>query len=370
MSAEGVSIPMALLRAACLVVAAVSAIGLGAVEASDSSSPNLVPRMELSYVDPSTGERVSCGEGCRRFEVPAGVDLDIRVSIQNTGGNPGSDGVSWDLWFDQRSHPFPGIDIAPCLDAEEGRVDIDCWQALFERVDWDSWDALNADRVCVPSEPGECGDVTLRVPMDAAFDGSRGRGVYSFAVWVDRYRVTTEVNEFDNYVGPIRVKVLPAVTTEVTGQSSEASPESQQTAGVSPVSAAVGSPPVVADPSSRPYTVLILPGRAEAGFALSSQRSRGTLEFVPVYAGAVTIEVVQAGAFENILVELRKLSTGEVLAEARGKGRIEITGELGPAHLKDDRLFEVVVRSDQGPRGARGTIAVKYPARAVYRRTE
>jgi hypothetical protein len=127
---------------------------------------------------------------------------------------------------------------------------------------------------------------------------------------------------------------------------------------------------VVAGTSPRPYTVLIIPTRAETGFSLSSQKSRSVLEFTPQYAGEVVVEVTQAGAFENMNVELRKSSTGEIVAETRGKGRIQLAGELGAAHLKDDRLFQVVVRPDQGSRGARGTITVSYPARALYRHTE
>ena len=127
---------------------------------------------------------------------------------------------------------------------------------------------------------------------------------------------------------------------------------------------------MVAGTSPQPYSVVVLPAQAETGFSLSSQKSRGTLEFAPPYAGEVIIEVVQAGVYEIMIVELRKLSTGEVLAETRGKGRIQIAGEIGAAHLKDDRRFEVVVRSDQGSRGTRGLITVSYPARAIYRRTE
>jgi len=365
MWAEEARFPMIGVQAAFVLMTMIFATDSSLADATSASPPDYVPTMELSYIDPSTGERLSCGTGCRRFDVPAGVALEVRVAIRNTGGNPGDEAVSWDLWFDQRRHPFPGIDIGPCLDAEEKRIDIDCWQAVSERVDWDSWDALSADRVCVPSGPGECSDLTMVVPVDASFDGSRGRGVYSFAVWVDRFRVTTEFNEFDNFAGPVRVKVMPAVADDPNDH-----PPRELAASRPLVEGLAGSEVVVAGATPRPYTVLTLPGRAETGFALSSRRSRGTLECVPVYAGSLTVEVVQTGAFETIIVEVRKLSTGEVLAEARGKGRIQITGELSAPHLKDDRRFEVVVRGDQGTRGARGTIAVSYPARAVYRRAK
>jgi hypothetical protein len=366
MCAREVHIPALRFCVASIVLTVFAAIGPWPTVADGSSSPNFVPQLELSYPDPLTGERVSCGEGCRRFEVPAGVELELRISVQNTGGSLDREGVSWDLWFDQRKHPFPGLDITPCLYAEGDRVDLECWSALVERVDWGYWEELSADRVCVPSELGDCTDVTIRVPMDAAFEGTRGKGVYSIALWVDRFRVNTEIDEFDNFVGPVRVKVVPPIAA---GEAVTADPEvpggAQRTIESLPDSKAV-----VSGTSPRPYTVIILPERVESGFALSSQRSRGTLDFTPRYAGEIVVEVVQSGAYENIIVQVLKLSTGEILAETRGKGRIHLVGALGAAHLKDDRRFEVVVRADQGTRGARGTIAVSYPARAIYRQTD
>jgi len=80
--------------------------------AADGLPPSFVPQMDLSYIDPQSGELVSCGEGCRRFEVPDGVELDVRIKVQNNGGDDWGEGVVWDLWFDQRRHPFPGIDLS------------------------------------------------------------------------------------------------------------------------------------------------------------------------------------------------------------------------------------------------------------------
>jgi hypothetical protein len=71
-----------------------------------------------------------------------------------------------------------------------------------------------------------------------------------------------------------------------------------------------------------------------------------------------------------MIVEIRKASTGEVLAVGEGKGSLRFDGEVGFIALKDDRRLEVVVIPDHGTRGVRGTITVKYPARATYRRTE
>ena len=320
----------------------------------DGTPPRFVPRMVLSYVDPATGESVSCEEGCRRFEVPDGVELEVRAGFWNTGFDLGDEGVAWDLWFDQRRYPFPGLDLSACHDSSLDRLDFDCWQALNDRVDWETWYAAVADVVCVPEKPGVCEDVIVRVPMDADFDGSRGRGVYSFALWVDRFKVISEDDEFDNFQGPVRVKVVPSEGNPSTGDTtSDESSSAVLARGAS---------------SPQPYTALIFPARAELGFTLSSQRSRGLLEFAPLYPGTVVVEVEQGGTYEKMIVEIRKVSTGEVLAEATGKGRLRFEGKIGPLHLKDDRRFEIVVIPDHGTRGVRGTIKVSYPSRASYRR--
>jgi len=338
----------------CVVMLTVILI-LGTVPAvaGVGDPPNFIPEMTLSYIDPATGEQVSCSDGCRRFEVPDGVDLELRVRVVNEGGDPGSDGVSWDLWFDQRRHPFPGIDIAACHDPVENRLDTECWHSLVNRVDWDSWDSLTADRVCVPEHAGECEDVIFRVPMEADHEGSRGRGVYSFAVWVDRFRVHAEENEFDNFVGPVRVKTLPASVS-----ASASVPDARVESGV------------VTPSSPKPYTVRIVSEEKEIGFTLSSPRSRAVIEFEPLYAGKVTVEVTPSVVNEALHVEIRKVSTGEILAEVDGKGNLRLEGGIGTATLKDDRRIEAVLSPAQGSRGSRGTFSVSYPARAMYRRTE
>ena len=335
----------------------------GFAAAGDSAPPNWVPTLNLSYADPQSGERIACGEGCRRFSVPAGVELQVHMTVENTGGTPDGDGVPWDLWFDQRRHPFPGLDIAACRDREDGPVDVDCWMALFDRVDWDWWRRLEADRVCVPEIPDICGEVTINVLMDPDFDGSRGRGVYSFAAWVDRFQITTEIDEFDNFAGPVRVKVLPAPgITPADGPEIKKPAETMTTEGNS-AEVGPGSSPM-------PYSVRILPGQSKVGFNLFSHRSRGRLEFSPLYAGEVTVHVEQHDTFENLDVVVRKVSTGEILAEAHGKGKLRLQGDIVGAHLKDDRRLEVVITLAHGSRGSRGTIHATYPAQAMYRRTE
>jgi len=255
------------------VVILVSALVLGpdAAVAGSGGSPNFVPELRLSYTDPVSGDRIECGDACRRFEVPAGVDLELRVRVLNLGGDSGSDGISWDLWFDQRRHPFPGIDVEACRDPAEDRLDIECWESLVNRVDWDSWDSQTADRVCVPEKAGDCDEVRIRVPMEADHDGSRGRGVYSFAVWVDRFRVHAEKNEFDNFVGPVRVKVVPANAESPVAELREDVEVSARD-------------PLVVPSSPKPYSVRTVSKEKEIGFTLSSPRSRAVLEFEPRYA--------------------------------------------------------------------------------------
>ena len=326
------------------------------IPAADGLPPSFVPQMHLSYIDPQSGELVTCGEGCRRFEVPDGVELGIRVKVLNNSQESWGEGVAWDLWFDQRRHPFPGIYLSDCHDATEDRLDVDCWLALNDRVDWDAWTSLVADLVCVPEEAGECEDVTMWLPMDLEFDGSRGRGVYSFAVWIDRFGVVAEDDEFDNYRGPVRVKVVPRQQGElgVAAKDSRPIPEG-----------------LVSSPSSpRPYSVRTVTAEVDKGFSLSSGVGRANLEFAPSYSGPINVEVEQAGVWEKMTVEVRKVSTGEVLAEVSGKGRLLLEGVVGKEHLKDDRRYEVVVKAEHGTRGLRGTISVSYPDRVVYRRAE
>lgn len=335
-----------------------------------SAPPNFVPEMIFSYIEPVSGERHECAEGCRRFEVPAGADLQIRVRILNQGDNPGADGVDWDLWFDQPRSPFPPEDFAICFDDQQ-RLDTDCYYGMMDRVDWDWWDQQDADRVCVPDDPSDCFDETVSITMDAEFDGSRGRGVYVFLLWTDRFDTQSEMNEFDNVAGPVRVKVLPSSAVEA---AEPLTPQVMVGTGkkvVAPVTDGESSRMTVFTPTSaKSFTFRVSRAQAEKSFNLSSQIARANLEFVVSYPGQVAVEVEQAGVWEKMIVELRKVSTGEVVAEASGKGRLRLEGGVEKVHLIDDRLFEAVVRQGQGTWGLRGTIRVRYPSRGVYIRNE
>jgi len=342
----------------------------GMASAGASGPPNFVPEMMLSYLDPVSGERHECGEGCRRFEVPAGVDLEIRLRVLDVGDEPSGDGVDWDLWFDQPRSPFPPEDFEICFD-DQRRLDADCYFGMVDRVDWEWWDTQDADRVCVPDDPSDCLDEIFSVAMDADFDGARGRGVYTFLVWVDRFDSQVEVNDFDNVAGPVRVKVLPraaAGPVRPVGSAVRVDPEIQ--AAAPGTTETVTRAAVFAPSSSRPYAVKVIPTSAERSFTVSSRIALAKLEFIPSYPGAVKVEVEQVGVWEKMTVQLRKVSTGELLSEISGKGRLRIEGRIEKVQLVDDRLFEVVVLPGQGTRGLRGTISVTYPDRAVHIRNE
>ncbi len=320
---------------------------------------NFVPELSLSYTDPGTGERVECGEDCRRFTVPAGVELEVRVQVHDPVGSSDGNGVTWDLWFNQPNHPCPGFDLAACRDPASGRLNRECWQAMVDRVDRETWDALTADAVCVPDrDEGACRDTVIRVMMDPEFEGARRPGVYHFAVWVNRFSDIPETDEFDDFAGPIRVTVEPEpVDSRGNANAPERSTDGTSDADLSSV---------LLPSSPRPYGLVIVPEELETVVSLTSTRSQSQVEFTPASAGEVTVEVVQTGGFENMEVQVRKVSSGEVLIEASGKGSLRLEGRIDNFDLKDDRRFEVVVVPGQGSRGIRGSIRISYPARLRY----
>jgi hypothetical protein len=329
---------------------------------------NFVPELSFSYTDPDTGERVECGKDCRRFDVPAGVELEIRVQVHDQGGGADGGEVAWDLWVNQPNHPFPGYDIAPCRNGTDGGYDRTCWQTLVDGVDRDAWDALQPDAVCVPGlDNGSCRDATVRVMMDPDFEGARRRGVYHVAVWINRLSAVPEEDQFDNFAGPVRVTVEPR--QDVPGHEPAAPSGSVDDASGAESGASVStdSPAVVIPLSTtRPYAVVVVPEDLEKSFTLTSPRSRGVLEFVPGHPGRISVEVVEIGLEENMVVQVRKASTGDVVAEAQGKGRLSLDGRVDGFDLRGDRTLEVVVTPGQGSRGIRGTIHVTYPAGIRY----
>ena len=226
----------------------------------DGQHANLVPELTLAYTDPSSGERIECAGDCRRLTVPAWTELEVRVRIRDEGGVDHEHKVTWDLWFNQPNHPFPGFDPARCAD-EAGRLDRGCWQSLVERVDRASWDALPADVVCVPGAEGpSCGEGVVRVPMDPDFDGARLPGVYHFAVWANRFGTIPEWDEFDNFAGPVRVTVEP----------SEGPARSTSGADRSAATLIAGSPMIVNPDSAMPYGAVVLQEEVDTSVSTSS----------------------------------------------------------------------------------------------------
>jgi hypothetical protein len=328
-----------------LVLGSLSAPVTGAAE--NSLAPDFVPELVLAYSDPATDERVECGAGCRRMSVPDGVEVEVHVKVFNRGGLSAGDGVAWDLWLDQPLHPFPGLDLGVCFDAD-GRLDRVCWESMRDRVDRELWDDEVADRVCVPTEPGACRSEIVRFTADSSFAGARRQGTYHVALWLDRFGVVAERNEFDNFAGPVRVIVEPGTG----GQGAPALEPSDH---------------VVIPASPQPYAAVQMPATVERGFSLANDRARAELEFVPDVAGEVLVEVDQGGGQDTMIVTVRKALGGEVMIEGRGRVRLELKGRIGVEDLKDDRRLVVEVQGGPGTRGLRGVIRVEYPARTLYR---
>ena len=85
--------------------------------AEDNARPsNIVADLTLSYTDPGSGERFECSDDCRRFVVPAGTILEVQVRVRDASGKDPRQDVTWDLWFNQPNHPFPGFDLEGCFD--------------------------------------------------------------------------------------------------------------------------------------------------------------------------------------------------------------------------------------------------------------
>ena len=327
------------------------------VHAGPETPPNWVPEMGFSYVDPVSGERIRCQGDCRRFDVPAGIDLEVRVRARDLSDDPSDEPVSWELWFDEPRRPFAGLDLSVCRSDDDGVVDEGCWLAMVDRIDWDRWREKTAERTCVPVEPGDCFDETVVVPLRSDFKGSRGRGVYAFMVWIDRFGVHAESDEFDNVAGPVRIRV--AQTTSVDGA------RAGKKGGGDDWTAAIFAPR-----TPKPFGFRVRKAEIEEPFAFGSRVARADLDFVVRFPGPIEIEVEQLGAWEAMTVSLRKVSTGETLFETSGKGPQRIVGDVGKIHLKDDRRLVVEVRPGHGTRGLRGTIRVSYPDRGVYIRGE
>ena len=322
-------------------------------------SPNFVPEVHLSYIDPMSGEQIACEEGCRRFEVPQGADLEISVATKNVGAVFDGHGVPWDVFFDQRRPPFPGLDVSDCQDPG-GEINIECWQDLAGRVEWDLWNSVVADRVCVPEKPGECADVTFRVRMDENFEGSRGRGVYSLGVWVDRFHTNPETNEFDNYVGPIRVKVIPRAEGAGPDESAPPVDRAEEVSGL-----------VVAPIYPKPYHFRTVQKRLEKAFNLSSANSKAVFAFLQPYAGEVVVQTDTGGrTLDKLVIQVQSFATREVLAETEGSGRLVLRGQLTQTDLKNDRRIMVVVTLAEGARPTRGSLTVTYPAEPMFRKSE
>ncbi|GAB4348341.1 MAG: hypothetical protein Kow006_08950 [Gammaproteobacteria bacterium] len=151
-----------------------------------SEPPNWIVQLSVSFTDPHTGGKKTYTtdslRGARResIRVAAGSRVVLQVSAYNMGGNPGSDGVSLDIWYDWPSRRTPT-------------------------------DSSLADVVCIPESPVDCLEKTISLKADLAFEGKAGRGIYNIAAWVDRFDTVSEFDEMDNFLGPVRITVLPTL---------------------------------------------------------------------------------------------------------------------------------------------------------------
>ena len=150
--------------------------------AGASDPPNFQPNLTIKYLHPNTHKRVTiknCLPG-KTYQVPAGVNLALIFEVRNTGDNPSGDPVSIDIWYDWPHRKPPNDNVDP-------------------------------DAVCVPEDPGDCQRVIETLKADLSYKGRQGKGVYNIVAWVDRFDTQTEVDEADNYLGPVKIVVLPTV---------------------------------------------------------------------------------------------------------------------------------------------------------------
>jgi hypothetical protein len=197
--------------------------------------------------------------------------------------------------------------------------------------------------------------VTVKIPVSAGFEGARKTGTYHVSAWVDRFGVTAERNEFNNFAGPIRVTVEPHAGTDHPA---------------TPPETVEAHPGLIEPTEPQPYSIVLAPGEVEEAFFIASDRSVAGVGFAPRFPGPVSVEVDQGGVNEIMIVTVARALTGEVLIEERARNAVRFDGRIDSESLKDDRRLLVEVRGGPSTRGLRGTIQVSYPERALYRVTQ
>ena len=115
----------------------------------------------------------------KTIQVPAGATLELTLRTDNESGGE-SDGTVTDIWLDWPHRTLPT-------------------------------DEVPSDYVCLPENADDCLLWTKSVNVDLAFPGKQGKGIYNFFGWVDRYDTATEMHEDDNVLGPVTIKVMPAI---------------------------------------------------------------------------------------------------------------------------------------------------------------
>ena len=157
-------------------------LGARTVVAGASDPPNFQAKLTITYLDPKTHKKITfkqCVPG-KTFQVPAGVTLTLIFEVYNISDNPSGDDVSIDIWYDWPYRKPPN-------------------------------DYEDADLVCAPEDPGDCLRLIKTLKADLSYTGKEGKGIYNIVAWVDRFDTQTEVDEDDNYLGPVKVVVAPIV---------------------------------------------------------------------------------------------------------------------------------------------------------------
>ena len=157
-------------------------ISIRIVFAGAGDPPNFQPELTIKYLDTVTNKNITlrnCIPG-KTYYVPSDVTLTLIIDAANTGDNPSGESASVDIWYDWPTRSTPKDDSA-------------------------------ADIECIPENPDDCQTVMKKLKVDYLYNGKEGKGVYNVVVWADRFDTLTELDEKDNFLGPIKIIAVPTV---------------------------------------------------------------------------------------------------------------------------------------------------------------
>jgi len=282
-----------------------------------SDPPDVILHVTLSYTHPQTGEKfilktdsektnaAEWPDTAKKWSIPAGVELNIKLEVWNIGDNPGGDGFDVDLWYDWNKNEYP-----------------------------DDWE--DADYVCLPDSPRDCLQFTKKITIDPDFPGKDGKGIYNIAAWVDRFDQTTEVYENNNFLGPIQIK--PAMTAVVK-------PKVLKVKKLQPLrKLRMQKQPI--KPELKFFPFRLEPSKAKQGFS-----------FEPNQPANVRIRIEWRNKRDQLQAVLRDETNSRVLNRAKGKSPLELHFK----QLKKSRIEKMSVIINSSGRGiTAGRIIVHY----------